>query len=230
MELDQLKSVWHNYDVKVQKAINLNVRFLEMIEAQKVKSKLKPMFWGKAIETIMHAIVIALLLGFLAVNFADVRYFASGLVLLAFYAVAIGNSIRQVKIINRIDYSQDVVSIQKDLASLRTGNLNYARMTILCIPTFLAYPPVVSQAIKNLGLTYFSGFDIIAQSNGAWWQAQFVSSIVLVPLCLWVYSQLNHRNIDKPWVKNFITRSSGKRVSGALEFMNELDHLKKDAA
>lgn len=230
MELDQLKSVWHTYDAKVQKALNLNVRFLEMIETQKVKSKLKPMFWQKAIETFMHAVVIALLLGFLTANVGDARYFASGLVLLAFYAVAIGNSYSQLRIINRIDYSQDVVSIQKDLTSLRTGNLNYARMTILCIPTFLAYPPVVSKAIKDLDLTYFSSFDIIAQSNGSWWMAQFVSSIVLIPLCTWVYTQLNHRNIHKPWVKDFVNRSSGKRVSGALEFMNELDHLKKDAA
>lgn len=230
MELDELKSVWHTYDAKLQKALNLNVRFLEMIEAQKVKSKLKPLFWGKAVETVCHAAVIVLLLGYLVTNFSDLPYFASGLILLAFYAVAIGSSISRMKIINRIDYSQDVVSIQKNLAALRTGNLNYARLTILCIPTFLAYPPVISKAIKDLDLTFFSSFDIIAQSNGSWWTAQLASSIVLIPLCSWVYLQLNHRNIHKPWVKDFINKASGKRVSGALEFMNELDHLKKDAA
>lgn len=230
MELEQLKSAWHTFDAKIQKSINLNVRFLEMIESQKVKSKLRPLLWGKTIETALHGIVIGLLVAFLVNHVSDVRYFASGLVLFGFYVVAIRNSIKQVKIIRRIDYSQDVVSIQKDLTSLRSGNLNYAKMTILCIPTFLAYPPVISQAIKDLNLTFFSAFDIIAQSNGAWWSAQFASSIVLIPLCIWVYSQLNHRNIDKPWVKDFIAKSSGKRVTGALEFMNELDHLKRDAA
>ncbi|MBL7697765.1 MAG: hypothetical protein JNK79_06385 [Chitinophagaceae bacterium] len=230
MELDQLKAVWHTYDVKIQKALNLNVRFLEMVESQKVKSKLRPLFWGKAIETVLHTLVIALLLAFVLNHVSDVNYFASGLILLGFYGVAISNSISHVRIINRIDYSQEVVSIQKDLAALRSGNLNYAKMTILCIPTFLAYPPVISQAIKDLDLTYFSAFDIIAQSNGSWWLAQFSSSLVLIPLCAWMYTQLNQRNIHKPWVKDFIEKASGKRVSGALEFMNELDQLKRDAA
>ncbi|RYF96246.1 MAG: hypothetical protein EOO00_03200 [Chitinophagaceae bacterium] len=226
MELDDLKSAWHTYDAKVQKALNLNVRFLEMVQTQKVKSKLTPLYWGKLFETAAHGIVMALLVAFLVNNVSDIRYFASGILLLAFYGVALSNSAKQMKIIKRIDYAADVVSIQKNLATLQADTLNYSRLTILCIPTFLAYPPVVSKAIKDLNLTYFADFDIIAQSGGSWWLAQFVSSVVLIPLCVWMYTQLTSRNIHKPWVKDFIEKASGRRVRDAVEFVRELDELK----
>lgn len=225
MELDELKFVWQTFDAKVQKSLNLNVRFMAMVQAQKVKSKLTLLYWGKLFETAAHGIVMALLVAFLVNNFSDMRNFSSGLLLFLLYGVAIGNSSKQMRVIRRIDYSEDIVSIQKNLALLQADTLNYARLTILCIPTLLAYPPVVSKAIKDLNLTYFSEFDIIAQSGGSWWAAQFVSSIVLIPLCVWTYSQLTSRNIHKPWVKDFIDKASGKRVRNAVEFARELDEL-----
>src|SRR5690349_1001975 len=117
MELDQLKSIWQQYDSKLQKALKLNVRFLEMIEARKIKSKLTPLLWQKGFETVLHAAAILLLLLFLAKNTNDYRYSLSAGLLLAFYGVAIFNSFMQVKIINRIDYTNEIVSIQKDLAT-----------------------------------------------------------------------------------------------------------------
>jgi hypothetical protein len=229
MDLDQLKSVWQQYDAKLQKALTLNVRFLEIIEKQKVKSKLTPLFVQKVIETLLHGAVIALLLIFLAGNLSEYRYAMSAAVLLAFYGVAIKSSISQMLTIGKIDYSDDIVSLQKHLATLQADNLNYARLSVLCMPTFLAYPAVVSKAIKDWDLTYFSAFDIIAQSNGSWWSAQFVSSVVLIPLCIWAYTQLTRNNIHKPWVRNFIAMSSGRRVTSALDFVNELESLKRDA-
>jgi hypothetical protein len=97
---------------------------------------------------------------------------------------------------------------------------------VLCIPTFLAYPVVVSKALKDFHLTIFGDFDIIEASRGNWWTAQFFSTIVLIPLCLWVYKQISYKNIHKEWVKDFIQKSSGTRVRKCIEFMSELESLK----
>jgi hypothetical protein len=73
----------------------------------------------------------------------------------------------------------------------------------------------------------FADFDIIAHSNGHWWTAPLVASIVLIPACFWFYKQVTYKNIHKQWVKDFIQRSSGKRITKAMEFINELQSLKK---
>jgi hypothetical protein len=226
MELNEIKSMWQSYDAKLEKTLKLNLHCLKLIQAQKVRSKLTPLFWQRAIEITFHAIAIFLLTGFLYKNFFQFPYAASAIVLMAFYIVAFLNCLKQIKIINRFDYSNDIVSIQSSLVILQTNILNHARLVILCIPTFLAYPAVVSKAIKDLDLKAFAEFDIIAKSNGSWWTAQLVASIVLIPLCVWFYREVSYKNIHKKRVKDFIQKSSGTRVRKAIEFIKELESLK----
>ena len=52
--------------------------------------------------------------------------------------------------------------------------------------------------------------------------------IVLVPLGIWFYKEVTYKNIERKWVKNFIEKSSGKRVAKALGFLKELQDLKRE--
>lgn len=226
MELNELKSIWQSYDAKLEKTLTLNMHFLELIQSQKVKSKLAPVFRQRIVELAFHLIAVVLLAAFLYANITLFPYAASATLLIAFYLVAITSCLNQLRIIKRMDYSNDIVTIQSSLVMLQTNIVNHARLAVLCIPTFLAYPVVVSKAIADLGLSHLINFDIIAQSNGNWWTAQLYSTIFLIPVCVWFYSQVTYKNIDKPWVKDFIQRSSGTRVRKAMEFVNELNALK----
>jgi len=227
MELSDIKSIWHQYDTRLERVLRVNLHCIELIQTQKMRSKLAPIFRGRITEIVLHGIVVALLLAFLFNNLLQPRYAASALLLLTFYVIAIVNCVQQIMIIKRMDYSSDIITIQSSLVMLQTHILHYARLAVLCMPTFLAYPVVVSKAIKDLGLSSRIPFDIIAQSNGNWWTAQLVATIVLIPLCAWCYLQLTHKNIHRKWVRNFIERSSGTRVRKAMEFVSELDALKQ---
>lgn len=226
MELNELKSMWQTYDAKIEKTLKLNQRVVEEVQSQKVKSKLTPLLGQRITELAFHSAALALLTVFLYWNFYNFPYAASAVLLIAFYTVCLSNAVKQIKIIKQMDYSNDVISIQSSLVMLQTNTLNYARLTVLCLPTLLAYPPVVSKALKDLHLTIFGNFDIIAASHGNWWTAQFFSTIVLIPLSIWIYKQVSYKNIDKGWVKDFIQMSSGTRVRKSIEFMNELESLK----
>ena len=227
MELNEMRSMWQAYDHKLEKTLKLNLHVLELVQTQKVRSKLTPLLWQRGIEIAFHSIAIVLLLAFLYNNFTLLPYAASAIVLIAFYMVAFVNCVKQINIINQMNYSDDIVTLQSSLLMLRTNFVNHSRLAVLCIPTFLAYPVVVSKAIKDLNIRMFADFDIIAHSNGHWWTAQLVASIVLIPACIWFYKQVTYKNIHKQWVKDFIQRSSGKRVTKAMEFINELQSLKK---
>ena len=229
MELTEMKSIWQAYDSRLQKSLKLNLHCLGLIQTQKVKSQLTPLIWQRGIELALHTMAIALLLAFLVNNFSQWPYAVSALSLLVFYVIAFSNCLRQILIIRRMDYSNDIVTIQSSLVMLRAHMVNLARLSILCIPTYLAYPMVVSKAIADLELKGLSFMDIRAGYQGNWWTVQLIVTIILVPLCIAFYRQVSYKNIHIGWVKNIIRKFSGNRVTRAMELMNELESLKRDA-
>ncbi len=226
MELDQLKTTWLSNDKKLEKSLKLNEQSIELIQTQKVASKLTPLYRQRVIECIFHSIAIVLLIAFLFKNIAEFPYAISAIALLAFYITTFINALKQINLIRNMDFSKDLATMQSSLVLLQTHIINYAKLAILFIPTFLAYPTVLTKVIKDFDIKALADFDIMAKSNGSWWTAELVALIILVPLGIWFYKEVTNSNMDKKWVRNFIQKSSGTRVTKALEFMNELQHLK----
>lgn len=229
MELNEIKSLWEIYDKKLDASLKLNQHFIDLIESEKVKSSLAPLFWRRIAEGIVQLACMVFLVVFLTRHFSEVAYSVSALTLIAFYMVAFVNSIRQLVIIKRMDYSNDILTIQSSLAMLQAHNLGYARMVVLFIPACLSFPTVVLKAINDLHIGAFANKDMMTLSGGHWWTAQVVTTFALIPLGLWFYNQISYRNFHKDWVRTFIQRSSGKRVRKAAEFMKELYSLKFEA-
>jgi hypothetical protein len=221
-----MKSLWEMYDRKLDASLKLNQHFIQLIETEKVKSSLAPLLWRRIAEGVVQLACMAFLVVFLVRNFSEPAYSVSALALIAFYMVAVVNSIRQIVIVKRMDYSDDLVTIQSGLAMLQAHNLDYARMVVLFIPACLAFPTVVLKAIKDLHIDAFANKDMMTLTGGHWWTAQVAAMLSLIPLGIWCYYQLSYKNLHKKWVRNFIQRSSGKRVRKAAEFMKELHSLK----
>ena len=226
MELDELKTMWLTNDAKLEKSLKLNEQSIELIQTQKLVSKLKPLYRQRVIECIFHSIAIVLLIGFLVMNISQFPYAISAIALLAFYTTTLINALQQINIIKRMDFNNDLATIQSSLVILQTHILNYAKLAILFIPTFLAYPTILTKIIKDFDIKAMADFDIIAKSNGSWWTLQMVAFVILIPLGIWFYNEINYKNLHKKWVKNFIQKSSGPRVTKALEFLKELQDLK----
>jgi hypothetical protein len=229
MELDELKTMWLSIDEKLDKNIKLNEQNIELIMTQKLASKLTPLYRQRVIECIFHSIAILFLIGFLVMNISAFPYAVSAMALLAFYITTFINAFKQITLIKNIDYNKDLATIQSSLVMLQTHIIDYAKLSILFIPTFLAYPAIITKVIKDFHIKALAEFDIIAKSNGSWWTLEMVALIILVPLGLWFYKEVNYKNIDKNWVKNFIQKSSGTRVTKALQFLKELQGLKHNS-
>lgn len=227
MELDELRLVWQSGDQKLERSLQLNEQFIEQIQTQKVASKLTPLVRQRIIESAFHFLAIVGLTGFLVKNLNALPYALSAAALLAFYVTTLINALKQISLIRNLDFNTDLATMQSSLVMLQTHIVNYVRLAILFIPTFLAYPTLVTKVVKDYDIKFLSDFDIIASSNGNWWTIQLWVCIVLIPLGVWFYNQVSYRNIDKPWVRNFIDQSSGKRVAKALTFLNELQSLKR---
>ena len=222
MELDELKTTWQSNDQKLIKNLRLNEQHIEQIQTKKIVTKLTPLLRQRVTECLFHIAAIILLAGFLFRNLNETPYALSAIALLAFYTTTLINALKQISLIKKIDFNKNLATAQGSLVMLQTHIVNYAKMTILFIPTFLAYPAIITKAIKDYDSKLLAGFDIIAKSNGNWWTVQFWMFIVLIPLGIWFYHQVSYKNIDKAWVRNFIRKSSGNRVTKALEFLKEL--------
>jgi hypothetical protein len=207
----------------------LNLKTLDLILSQKAKSALKSVLWQRIIELSFHSIALILLFAFLIYNIIQLPYAISAIALIAFYGFLFINCLKQIQIITSIENNRNIVSTQKSLMKIQTHLLNFIRLSVLSIPTFLSYPVVVSKAFTDLNITVFGDFDILKESNGTWWNVEMIAYIILIPLGLWFYKQVNTKNIHKQWVARIIKKSSSSRVAKAVEYLNELDELKAAA-
>lgn len=226
MELDDIKTVWQSNTEKLEKSIKFNEEHMEHIQSQKVVSKLTPLYRKRLIECVFHFTAILLLLVFIFHNLHEWPFALSGIALLAFYCTTLVNAIKQINLIRNMDFNEDLATMQSKLVMLQTHIINYAKLAVLFIPTFLAYPVVITKVIKDYNIKFFADFDIIAKSNGSWWTMMVVVSVVLIPVGIWFYNEVSYKNIHKPFVKRFIEKSSGARVSKALAFLKELQDSK----
>ena len=219
MELVEILEIWKAYDVKLEKALKLNQRCLEMIQAQKVKSKLRPLLWQRVIEISVHVIVIFWLIIFFSNNLFHWQHAVSAIVLIAFFLICFVNGVKQIITIKQLDYSDNVVTIQSSLVMLQTHIADYVRLTFLCMPTYLAYPIIAFKAFAN--------FDIVSKLSVNWWTAQLFFTIAITPFCIWLYGQVSYKNIHKKWVRFVIKKATNMSVAKALKFTQELNEFKK---
>lgn len=226
MELDELITIWQVNDAKISRAVKLNLKTLDLILSQKVKSALRSLLWQRIIELSFHSIALILLFAFLINNINQLPYALSAISLIAFYSFIFINCLKQIQIITSIENNKSIVSMQTSLMKIQTHLLSFIRLSVLCIPTFLSYPIVVSKAFTDLNITVFGDFDLLKKTNGTWWYAEMIAYIVLIPLGLWFYKKVNAKNIHKAWVARIIKKSSSARVAKAIEYLNELDDLK----
>lgn len=218
MELTELKSIWQAQNVKLEKSLKLNLHCLEMIQAQRVRSQLAPLLWQRLIEVLFYIVVIGWLASFLYDHVNQWPYVLSALALISVYMIAFINCVKQIITVKRIDYTEDVISLQSSLEILQTHVVNYLRLTFLVIPIYLAYPIVGFKAL---------GFDILTNLHGDWWKAQILFCLLILPICIWLYREVTYKNMHKKWVK-FVIGMSGERVLKSMEFLKELDRLKMD--
>ncbi len=179
MDIEELKNLWQTYDAKLERSLSLNIRCIDLIQAQKAKSKLKGLFISRIIEGITHLVIMYYLLKFLVAHFFEVQFSISAGILLLFFIMAFINCIKQVVIIKQIDYSENITDIQRKLTLLNTHIVDYMRLTFLVMPTYLVYPVIAFKALLNI--------DIFSKFTGPWWAAQIVFSILMVPVCIWLY-------------------------------------------
>ena len=161
MELDDLKSAWQALDQRLQLDNTLKLHGLRERNLDKARGNLRPLFWGQVAQ-ILFGIPFILLAALLWISqpvhastiVAGVLVHAYGVLTIIGAGVVLGQ-------IGKIDYSQPVLDIQKQLLRTRTF---YIRSGMLAgLPWWFLWIAIL-QVLTGLG-----DVDLLAKAPSLVW-------------------------------------------------------------
>ena len=220
MELDELQQAWQQYDRKLDRYLELNRRVLKEINMQKTRSHLRMISIRSILEAGFFLVVMITLGNFMAQHPDRMPLFLPALVLNVFAIIGLSGSVGQIVLISQIDYSAPIASLQRKLQRLRTHFIQTLRLTLLSIPFYMAY--------ILLGFYLLWGVDLYLYGDRNWWIAQIILSVALVPLALWLYRKIHHRNMHLPWVRRLVYSAGGRSVEKAMALLGELEDFEQE--
>jgi len=222
MELDEMRMLWQDGQRDIYKKLRVNLHSLDEIQRQKMKSNLLPLRRTRITESVLHLVAIGVLVLSLVNNFSSAPYLIATGSLLAFYIMLLSNSIQQVRLIRRIDYGKDILSIQKSITALQVHSATFLRLLFLFLPAILGWPMIVSKFIQDYNINGLAFMDLSKSLSGNWWQVQLIATLVWMPVCIWLFIKVSPKNIEDPWVRSVVAKTMGRKVVQSMEYLKEL--------
>lgn len=220
-----MKDIWQDYEKKLDKQWQLNLRLLRETNIGKTEKALDKYSWQQTIAAIIQIGVLIWLGGLLTELKDKPLIFVPVLAALGLTAVALIANIYQLVLSKRIDYVRPVIEIQKNLQALRLVKLRYNRFIFIS-----SYPYVLLLTIA------FFRIDVLA----AWQEAQTYIWIQIVILLFWYpLTQLILRFYDKGefrdkfWIKmrsdSALTEDTvSPEINKALAALEEIREFESD--
>jgi hypothetical protein len=161
MELDDLKHAWQTLDRRLQQQNTLQFELLREKRVDKMKSRLRPLFWGQ-IASILFGVCMVLLGIHVWPSHSDVPHLLiAGLVMHVYGVATIIASGIVCGMIRGIDHAAPVLELQRRLAKLRKAYI----IGGMCVglPWWVLWVPFMMTLAMSV-----TGIDIyaIAQTSG----------------------------------------------------------------
>ncbi|MFT3826648.1 MAG: hypothetical protein QM731_22190 [Chitinophagaceae bacterium] len=211
MEAIELQNLWHNYNAKLERSLQLNMRLLEKIEGDKVRSS-----FGSAIRIKVISVVLGLLwnifLGTLLYAHHTEPFFVISVgMIMIFTAIAIASCIYQIVLIQQLDLSGNIIETQRKLAVLHSSLIRSTRIQFLQAPFYC---------------TFFITIGMIKNAGPLFWTIELVVTGAFVWASIWLFRNISTLNKDKRWVKMLIKGEGGASIAKAVQFIKEIDEFR----
>ena len=221
MELEELKSLWSEYDKKLDKNLQLNMQLLRKINFDKVAGKATTLFIYKLVEMVIIMFMLVYLLSFEIKNFASPALSISGAVTMLFLLAGFISDVRMMAIISnlRSDYGTPIAVMQKQVEKLKLIIIGYTKWALLSIPFYPAFLLVAGKIFLHINFWEPSHRNYIVSN--------VIIGVLLLPLFAWMYRQLSKPEIKPVWIKNFLTGSGWNQAQSAKQFLDEIEQFEK---
>ena len=127
-------------------------------------------------------------------------------------AIAVIFYIRHLVLIDQFDNSQSIVEAQEKLVELSDSNLRVMGSLLLQLPVFS---------------TFYIDMEWIINSPLSFWAIQVPFVLIQLVLGIWLFRNLNSKNVDKKWFSWFVHKGEFARIKKAMSLLNEIEEVKK---
>jgi hypothetical protein len=222
MEDDELRSIWHHYDQKMEDArvLNLqswalNLQCFHSLQTQKAASTLDRLARFKT-RAVVFGVIWVLLLGLLVYgnHFENPYFFISLGMIILISVVVIVYYIREIRQIRRIDYSEEITIAQERLSRLQLSTIRGTRLAWLQLPFYCTW-------FWHRSWVHFDSLNF--------WLILFPITLFFVLLTIFLYRNISVDKLSRRWVRALLmTGPEYKSLVEAKKFLGEIDAFKQD--
>lgn len=222
METNELKDLWKDYNHKLDRVLELNNQVLMESRLKKAKTGMRKILIYRGIETVIFLLIVIGLWSYIIPNFALSAPVISALILNIFALIGLAGSIGQIVLIISLDYSQPILTIQKNIAKIQTHGIQLLKILLLSIPFYLTY--------IFLGAELLLGIDLFKYGNPAWFATNTFFSLFLCFPVYWLIKQLGENPTKHHWIMKIIEGFGIKHISSVINLLDEIESFENSHA
>ena len=214
MELDELKATWQALDRRMQQSNAIQLQLFKDGRFKNMRAGLRPLFWGQIVQILFGILTILIGVAFWSRHVDVAHLFVTGLILHVYGVLAIITAGMTLGKIRSIDYSAPVLSIQKQVASVRRVYVGSG--VVVGHSWWLMWIPFAVVVFDYLGV------DIVTTAPGFIWISVAIGIAGL--LAMWGF----HRWASSPRRPKFGQRYAEALSGGSLRRAQRvLDEVKQ---
>jgi len=213
MEELNIKQLWHAYDLKLEKSLQLNQKIMNELQAQKAESNISSFRRGQVAGVVLGVLWALFLVFWTIIGHRNI-YFAGSMGTIALFNIfAVATYIKHLALLDQVNVADNITVAQQKLATIQASLSNSGRIMILQTPFWC---------------TFWYNQQLVDHGGSIFWIINLTAVALFIGLSVYLYKKLTYKNIHIKWVKAFIEGFGGKKLIKAMEFMNEIEDYKME--
>ena len=214
MSTDEFQQLWKAYDARLERTMSMNRRLFTELQQQKVGSELRPLIRTRVLGIVIGIPWLALIVFCGYVVRTQPVMLISFVVFFACTVLGIAGYIRDVSVILKISYADNVVETQRKLAVLQSTMFRDLRLGWLQLPFWASF---------------FVSNTFIRTSGSLLYTVELPVFLGLVVAAVFLYKNLTVENARKKrWVAKMVRSAGSKRLARAIELLRELEEFERE--
>jgi hypothetical protein len=214
MNENEIKLLWKSTNEKLESSLSINKKNTDEItrlKAQNVLTSMKPSKLFTLILGIIWVIGLGSILGNIVVYHLDrvsIFFLLSATLQLLLTVIAIGVYVYQIDLINKIDFSVPVLTIQERVSKIKISTLNVTRVLFLQLPIWT---------------TFYWNEKMFVTENWLLWLLQGIVTLSLTYVTLWLFFNIRYENRNKRWFQLIFSGREWQPIIQSMELLNQIE-------
>jgi len=215
MEDEYLKKIWNTPDKEMEQFLTANHSSFQMIQMKKITSKLRALKIKRIIGIVLGLgwIAFMFLMIYLSVRYSPVSlgkiFFVGSLAaILIITSIAVFIYVKDLFMIRQTNLNERITITQRRLAMLKLSIFKSVQISWLQLPFYT---------------TWYINSNMIVHGHMITWILQILITGVFTWITVWLFININEKNLEKKWLRNLINGTGFNSINQAMDFVNEID-------